>query len=41
MLYQMRYSHSTIYGIAVFAFVHHFSTLDNLKKKHKKALYKE
>ena len=33
MLYQMRYSHSTIYGIAVFAFVHHFSTLDNLKKK--------
>lgn len=33
MLYQMRYSHSTIYRIAVFAFVHHFSTLDNLEKK--------
>ena len=36
MLYQMRYSHSTIYRIAVFAFVHHFSTLDNLEKSRTK-----
>ena len=33
MLYQMCYSHSTIYRISVFAFVHHFSALDNLEKK--------